>query len=30
VLEKDGQRQVLSASAAFSNPDAFVAQWQTA
>ena len=30
VLEKDGQRQVLSASAAFSNPDAFVAQWQAA
>ncbi|MGE8494236.1 MULTISPECIES: DsbA family protein [Comamonas] len=30
VLERDGQRQLLNASTAFSNPEAFVAQWLAA
>lgn len=30
VLEHDGQRQLLNASTAFSNPEAFAAQWLAA
>ncbi|WP_021026421.1 DsbA family protein [Comamonas sp. B-9] len=30
VLERDGQRQLLNASTAFSKPEAFVAQWLAA